>query len=57
LLFDASMCAPPPYDPRYSADWWVVSEAKRNIEQQRQQQEVEEAEVGRRQFYGLPPAS
>ncbi len=55
--FDPALFAPVPYDPRFSWEWWKVAEEKRAIEQQRQQQEAEEAEAGRQQFYGVRPAS
>jgi hypothetical protein len=55
--FDPAMFAPLPYDPRYSAEWWKAGEAERAREQQRQQEESEEAEAGRREFYGINPAS
>jgi len=55
--FDPSKFAPVLYDPRFSWEWWKVAEEKRAIEQQRQQNEDEKAEVGRRQFYGIHSAS
>jgi hypothetical protein len=51
------MFAPVQYDRRYSPEWWQVAEEQRAIEQQRQQQEAEAAEAGKREFYGIHPAS
>jgi hypothetical protein len=55
--FAPAMFAPVPYNPRFSSEWWKVVEAEQALERQRQQKEAEEAEAGRREFYGIHAAS
>jgi hypothetical protein len=46
-----------PYNPRFSSEWWKVIEARQALERERQQHEAEEAEAGRRAFYGIRAAT
>jgi hypothetical protein len=54
---DPALFAPAPYDPRFSPEWWTVTEAAQRQREQAAAEQLERERQGRDEFYGVPPAS
>jgi hypothetical protein len=54
---DPSLYAAPPYDERFSAEWYKRGEEQRAAADERERRELIEADRARREFYGeiVPP--
>jgi hypothetical protein len=53
---DASLFAPVPFNPRYSARWWEAAEEERQQQRERIERELADEERAKREFYGQAPA-
>jgi hypothetical protein len=53
-VFDQSMFAPLPFDPRHSPDWWKVQDEERRASREKKEREAAEREAKALEGYHGP---